>query len=104
MDLRRYPRFDANQEVIVTLRDEPMSPIGGRVIDFSEHGVRLSIPERLPIRSLVRIEWRGALLLGEVTYCRPEEDTFIAGCEVEEVLSKSELMKRPKIQSVSEIK
>lgn len=73
-----------------------MSPIVARVTDFSEHGIRLSVHERLPVRSLVRIEWRGALLLGEVTYCRPEEDEFVVGCDVEEVLSKSELTKRPK--------
>ena len=95
MDLRRFPRFDANQEVKITLRNQPMSPIVGRVLDFSEHGVRLSVHERLPVRSLVQIEWRGTVLLGEVTYCRPAEDEFVAGCEVEGDLSKSELMKRP---------
>ena len=73
-----------------------MSPIVGRVTDFSEHGFRLSVHESLPIRSLVRIEWHGVLLLGEVTYCRPEGDEFVAGCEVEEVLSKLELTKQPK--------
>ena len=96
MDLRRFPRFDANQEVKITLRNQPMSPIVGRVTDFSEHGFRLSVHEKLPVRSLVRIEWRGALLQGEVTYCRPEGDEFVAGCEVEEVLSKLELTRQPR--------
>jgi hypothetical protein len=96
MDLRRYPRFEANQEVKIILRDQPMSSIIGRVLDFSEHGIRVSICEKLPVRSLVRIEWQGAVIQGEVTYCRPEKDEFVAGCEVEDVLSESELSKRPR--------
>ena len=96
MDLRRFPRFDANQEAIITVSNHPTSPIPARLIDFSEHGVRLSVREKLPIRSQIRIQWRGALLTGEVIYCRPQGGEFVVGCEVEEVLSNSELAKRPR--------
>ena len=96
MDPRRFPRFDANQEAKITLSNNSTSPIPARLIDFSEHGVRLSVREKLPLRSQIQIQWRGTLLTGEVIYCRPQGDEFVAGCEVEEVLSDSELANRPR--------
>jgi hypothetical protein len=96
MDLRRFQRFDANQEAQITLSNHSAGPIPARLIEFSEHGVRLSVREKLPVRSQIRILWRGAQLTGQVIYCRPQGEEFVAGCEVEEVLSDSELMNRPR--------
>ncbi len=85
MELRRSPRFELDQPVTVTnLEDKTAMP--ARLANFSTNGVRLLIGVAVPSGALLKVEWGTTLLLGEVIYCRPEENGFSVGMELEHAL------------------
>jgi hypothetical protein len=64
----------------------------GRALDVSRNGLRLAVPEPIPIGSLLRIELEDSIVFGEVRYCQDHESWHAVGLFVEEVLvGESEL-------------
>lgn len=91
MERRKCTRFTANQQAIIVLLDQERRCLIGKIEDFSERGLRVEVPEKLPIGALVKIEVRDALLFGEVIHSQSHEAKFVAGFMIEEVLPKAML-------------
>lgn len=86
MERRTYIRVAVEQSVCVTsLRDRHV--VMGKAVDLSGRGMRILLPSRLPPGDPIRMELEDALLLGEICYCRPEGDGFLAGVQLDQVLS-----------------
>lgn len=87
-DRRRYPRFAQNDLVRLTLLGEDGRSADSRIVDVSAGGVRLRSPMSLQVGSLVKIEWKDTLILGEVLYSQPMqgEDDMVLGIELTRAL------------------
>jgi hypothetical protein len=91
MDYRRGPRFEVDQPVNVT-NLEDRTPFPGKLANFSANGVRLILDRKIPIGSIVKVEWGGTLLLGEVVYCQDEGTDFYIGLELEDAIYDTEAL------------
>jgi hypothetical protein len=85
-DRRHIPRFDIDQPVSVKRLDLPGPFIPGRLVNFSAQGTRMILEAKVPPGALVRVEWGGTVLLGEVIYCNAEGNEFAAGLELEDAI------------------
>lgn len=91
MDNRRNePRFEINQPVTVTKLEQPGNPLSGRLANFSTKGIRLILNEKLHPGTMVKVEWEGTTLLGEIMYCSQEVSEFAVGLELEDALYEKE--------------
>lgn len=61
-------------------------PVPVTVEEISGRGARVSLPLLLRPGTLVQLETREDLFLGEIVHCRAEKDGFSAGVEVDCVL------------------
>jgi hypothetical protein len=91
MDYRRGPRFEVDQPVNVT-NLEDRTPFPGKLADFSANGVRLILDRKIPLGSIVKVEWGGTLLLGEVVYCQVQDAEFSVGLELEDAIYDTEAL------------
>jgi hypothetical protein len=87
---RQEPRFELDQPVTVKNLQQPEALILGRLVNFSAQGTRVILEQELHPGTLVRVEWGGTILLGEVVYCQPQGSEFAAGIELEDALYDSE--------------
>jgi len=55
-----------------------------RLADLSVHGLSLILKEKLPVPSVVRVEWGTVTFVGELVYCQPHGQEFLAGLKVED--------------------
>jgi hypothetical protein len=92
MEKRRIPRFD--QQVKITQLEHPYCSFMGTLTNFSAYGVGLLLKQDLPIGCLVKLEWGNTILLGELIYCQPSGNEFVAGLEVEDIVYKSAQLRR----------
>jgi hypothetical protein len=58
----------------------------GRILDVSHRGVRLGLPESVPIGGFLRIEFEGSVIFGEVRYSEDQQSWHAIGLFVEEIL------------------
>jgi hypothetical protein len=86
MDTRQQPRFETDQEVTVTLLGNAPFVVSGRVVNFSGKGICVRSPRALPPGAPLKIEFSDTLLLGEVVYCRGNDETYDVGITVEQAL------------------
>jgi hypothetical protein len=86
MDLRRAPRFSANQPIVVTVLGEHESRHAARVRNASGRGLGLELGIPLPTGTALKIELDDSILLGEVMYCRYENSFYFVGVELEHAL------------------
>jgi hypothetical protein len=93
MELRRSPRFELDQPVIATDLDDRVH-VPAKLANFSSHGIRLIVETRFKVGALLKVEWNGTLVLGEVIYCRPEQEGFSVGVELEHALYDVENLAR----------
>ncbi len=82
----REPRFEIDQPVFVTDLQQPYPPIPGRLVNFSANGTRLLLEQELKPGTMVKVEWGGTLLLGEIIYCTPQSSEFAAGIALEDAV------------------
>ena len=87
MDRRREVRVTADQIVKVTALGEDRQKMDGIVVDLSGCGLRLLLPDPVEPGDALKIELEDSLLLGEVCYCSPQDFGYMAGIEVDQVLS-----------------
>lgn len=93
-DRRRYPRFSQDDVVRLTLLSEDGRSADARIVDASVGGVRLESPIFLKVGSLVKIEWKDTLLLGEVLYTQAAGSINILGVELTRALYGMAELKR----------
>src|SRR5580704_11407439 len=89
MEQRSRPRFDADEPVHLTVLSESEAEFSGRLTNCSSYGIGLWIDGRIPFGSIVRVEWSGALLIGEVCYCTPREGGYSLGLKMDRQLYDS---------------
>jgi hypothetical protein len=91
-DCRRGPRFEIDQPVTVKNLDDPGPPLPARLVNFSAKGIRLILGQKLNPGIMVKVEWGGTILLGEIVYCMPLGFEFAAGLEIEDAAYETEVL------------
>ena len=89
---RREPRFEIDQPVTVKNLENPGMPLLGRLVNFSAKGTRLILEGGIDPGTMVKVEWGGTVLLGEIIYCWAEGSEFAVGLELEDVLYEQEMI------------
>jgi c-di-GMP-binding flagellar brake protein YcgR len=84
MNRRNRVRFKTDLTVKVTCLNPPGTSTKGRLADLSAHGFSLILRRELAAGSAVQVEWDNADFVGELIYCQPYGDEFLAGVEVED--------------------
>jgi hypothetical protein len=90
---RREPRFESDQPVVVTNLEQPGMSLTGRLVNFSASGIRLIVNQDVLPGTMVKVEWGGTILLGEIIYCSPQGEEYAAGLELEDALYEKEMLK-----------
>jgi hypothetical protein len=88
---RREPRFEIDQPVSVTNLEQRDIILNGRLANFSANGTCLILAQNLRPETMVKVEWGGTMLLGEIIYCTPQGSEFAAGLELEDALYETEM-------------
>ncbi len=83
MNKRSRVRFISDISVKVTCMTPPGTPIKGRLANLSAHGLSVILSRELPSASAIKVEWGSYEFVGELIYCRPHGNEFIAGLTVE---------------------
>ena len=89
---RREPRFEVNQHVTVTNLEKPGCVLPGKLANFSAKGIQLILEENLQPGAMVKVEWGGTILLGEIMYCARQGLQYAAGLELEDALYDTETL------------
>ncbi len=87
---RREPRFEIDQPVSVKNLEQPDIVVAGRLANFSASGIRLMLERELSLGTMVKVEWGGTILLGEIIYCSPQGAEFAVGLQLEDALYDAE--------------
>ena len=58
----------------------------GRILDVSHRGLRVGLPESVPVGSFLRLEFEGSVIFGEVRYCEQQGSWHSVGLFVEQIL------------------
>jgi hypothetical protein len=83
MEQRRESRLKANQAVVVSsLGLMQMPPVAGRTLDVSGSGLRLRLPSPIPCGSPVKVEADQMVMMGEVSRCEYDSDSYIVSLMV----------------------
>ena len=89
---RMEVRFKANQPVSLTVLGGVAKPLmEGCITDISPSGLRIRIPEPLPVGTPIKVEAQDVLLLAEVVRCDPDHGAYNAGLQVHKSVVASEL-------------
>lgn len=91
-DCRRGPRFEIDQPVMVKDLDDPGPSLPARLVNFSARGIRLILGQKLIPGTMVKVEWGGTILLGEIVYCMPQGFEFAGGLEIEDAVYETEVL------------
>ena len=77
-DRRQAPRQQLNQSAAVSVLGSG-EILHGHIRNLSEGGAQVLLGQPLKVTSLVKIEYAGKVLRGEVVYCRQEESGWVLG-------------------------
>jgi hypothetical protein len=86
MELRREPRFEADQDVEITLLGTQESTFTARVVNASGRGLALEIDEPVPAGTALRIRFEDSVILAEAVYCRSGPGAYLIGVELDQML------------------
>ena len=86
MDKRSEPRFAADQAVVVTVLGEQGSRYPARIRNYSSRGMALEMPVAVPPETPLQIEVDDSSILGEAVYCTLQQDSYLIGVELDQVL------------------
>ena len=86
MNQRREPRLQIDQSVWITIFGEPDIRLPARIKNVSARGIGLELQGPVAIGTALKFELEDSLLLGEIIYCREDEDSFYVGVELEQAL------------------
>jgi hypothetical protein len=82
---RRHARVPTDQSASITVIRFPLKPVGGRVLDASEGGLKLTVSESLESGTLVQVRLANMFVLAEVRYCLRQVIEFHVGIETKDV-------------------
>jgi hypothetical protein len=85
-DRRRHPRFARNEIVRLTMLHDETQAAEARIVDASTSGVRLESTLGVMAGTLVKVEWKDTLLLGEVLYSQQSGPFTLVGVELTRAL------------------
>lgn len=88
MEQRREPRFQADQNVEVTILGDGESTIQARVRNVSGRGLGLTLATAIPSGAALKIAACDSIYLAEAVFCRREEEGYFVGVALEQVLSE----------------
>ena len=86
MNQRHETRVPANRSVEITLFGEPDISLPARIKNLSGRGIGLELDGPVAAGTALKVELEDSLLLGEVIYCRRDEDSYYVGVELEHAL------------------
>lgn len=77
---RREPRFEVNAQASMQVLN-PLSPtrVDVRILNLSERGLRLRVPEFLQKGTIIQVRTKGSSMLGEVCHCSQVGTEFHVG-------------------------
>jgi hypothetical protein len=84
MNRRSRTRFKTDMTVKITCPDLPGHNAKARLSDLSVHGLSLIIKDKLPVGSVIKVEWGNTTFMGEIVYCQAHGREFLAGLKVED--------------------
>ncbi len=84
MNRRNRTRFKTDLTVNVSCADLQNGSCKARLADLSVHGLSLILKEKLPVASVVKVQWGTAAFMGEIVYCQPHGKEFLIGLKVED--------------------
>ena len=87
MERRREPRFACCEEATVTLLSDPEVRVAVRVTNISVSGMTVEMARPAPPGSRLRIEFQGALAIGEVISCRSVAGGCFVGIRLEQAMN-----------------
>lgn len=87
MERRSEPRISSNQVAWLTVWCKTEVRCRATAIDLSGRGMKLTADWPFATESAVKVEIDDTLYLGEICYCKPENDGFTIGIEVDQVLT-----------------
>ena len=85
MNRRSRTRFKTDLTVNVTCTD-PRFVERARLSDLSVHGLSLVLKRKIPLGSIVTVEWGDTTFEGELIYCQSYGSGFMAGLKVDEAV------------------
>lgn len=90
-DRRAVPRFEMNQEALLTLLKDPPESMKVVITDGHFRGMRIDLPSAVSVNQAIKVEVGEFLILGEVCYCGPASPgaafPYSAGIVVSQFLS-----------------
>lgn len=90
MERRKEQRIDRNEAVQITILGEQQEPIRGHLINLSGKGARIALPGVIPPGTLLRLDMKDSILLGEVSHCTKQDGGIQIGVQIEHVLTNLE--------------
>lgn len=84
MNRRSRTRFRTDLTANVTCSELPGGHCRARLADLSVHGLSLILHDKLPVATIVKVEWGTATFMGEVIYCKPHGREILIGLKVED--------------------
>jgi hypothetical protein len=83
VDRRTEQRNECQEPLIVTLLDTPgTTSLSCTGVNRSDSGLNITLPVRLRPGTLIKVEGRDYMLLGEVIWLRPMGESFATGIKV----------------------
>jgi hypothetical protein len=82
IDRRTEERDQCNETLTVTLLDTPATSLSCTGANRSDGGLNVGLPVEVRPGTLLKVEGRDHLLLGEVVWSRPSGDSFATGIKV----------------------
>lgn len=89
MERRSEPRFKTCQLIPLTILGDSGLLLTAIAVEVSARGMRIVLDRPIPVGAAVKLESDDTLMLGEISYCRPESNGFVAGLRLDQVLRKS---------------
>lgn len=78
---RKYPRFTCNEPVKLSLLSDQFKgrTLDATIVGISQGGMRIETSVNVPIGTLIKMEGKDTLFLGEVVYCHGAEPVLHLG-------------------------
>jgi hypothetical protein len=87
VDRRREERVNSNEAVQVTILGSEQERIQGHLINLSGKGLRIVVPAVILPGTLLRIDTKDSILLGEVSHWTKQDGGIQIGVQIEHVLT-----------------
>jgi hypothetical protein len=87
-DQRREPRFKTSQPVVLTVMGTRIKPMmEGCILNISDRGLRLRIPQPIPVGTVIKADAGQIRMLGEVLRCVEVNGAYHVGVQLFNSLS-----------------